>query len=150
MQASSSDEDGVTVDELGRSIKKVRGKINIIKNRHLLNSKRRAKSRIKNLSKMTEEMKMKGIDVNEKSLATRVKNPMRISTIEANVDKKFKEMMGSDDDDEVMDDDKELQNKEGEERGRKGKENAKKKKLLGKRIGDTKSDMQMDSSDDDD
>ena len=31
MQASSSDEEGITVDELQSSIKKVRGKINIIK-----------------------------------------------------------------------------------------------------------------------
>jgi len=31
MEASSSDEDGITVDDLKASVKKVRGKINIIK-----------------------------------------------------------------------------------------------------------------------
>ena len=36
-------------------------------------------------------MKAKGIDVNEETLATRVKNPKRISTLEAAQEAKFKD-----------------------------------------------------------
>ena len=83
MEASSSDEDGVTVGDLQKSVKKVRGKINIIKQRSALKSKRRAKSKIKKLDEMAEELEEKGINVNKESLATRVRNPKRIGELEA-------------------------------------------------------------------
>ena len=43
----SSDEDGVTMDDLNSAVKKVRGKINVLKQKHVLLSKRRARSKIR-------------------------------------------------------------------------------------------------------
>ncbi len=86
MLAQDSDEDDewdVTVADLKKSVLKVRGKINVIKQRSLLKSKRRASSRVKKLSEVTAMMEAKGIDVNKESLATRVKNPRRIAALEA-------------------------------------------------------------------
>jgi hypothetical protein len=95
---------------------------------------------------MTEDLKDMGIEVNEKSLATRVKNPRRIGELEAAQDKKAKEQLGlsdDSDDEDVMEDD-DLKNEEGEKRGRKGREEPKKKKsLLGKRVRDADSDEEM-------
>jgi len=48
-----------------------------------LKEKRRANSKIRKLDEFTEKLKEKGFDVNEESLATRVKNPRRISALEA-------------------------------------------------------------------
>jgi len=50
-------------------VKKVRGKINIIKQRSTLKSKQRAKSKIKKLDEMTEDLEKRGISVNKDSLA---------------------------------------------------------------------------------
>lgn len=49
MHESSSDEDGIATDNLSKTLKKVRGKITIIKQRRVLKSKTRAKSRIRDL-----------------------------------------------------------------------------------------------------
>ena len=78
----SEDEDGVTAAELAAAVKKVRGKINIIKHRSMMKSKTRAVSKIKNLDEMTEALEKKGIDVNKESLASRVKNLKRIDDLE--------------------------------------------------------------------
>lgn len=80
---SSEDEDGVAVTDLKSSMKDVRGKINIIKQRHTLKAKRRAKSKIKDFAEMTADLKAKGINVNEESLATRVKNRRSLSQLES-------------------------------------------------------------------
>lgn len=120
----SSDEDGFTIDELQKTVEKVRGKINVIKTKHLLIAKRRAKSKIRNLDDMTKDLAARGISVNKESLATRVRNPRRIGDIEAEQDKKAKELLGdsSDDaDDAVIDDDK-LRDEEQKYRGRKGRD----------------------------
>ena len=78
----SSEEDGITSKDLAAAVKKVKGKINIIKQRSLLKAKRRAVSKIKDLNEMTEALEKKGIDVNKESLATRVKNMRRIDDLE--------------------------------------------------------------------
>ena len=82
MQESSDDEGGITMDDLRKSCLKVKGKINIIKQRSNLKEKRRANSKIRKLDEFTEKLKEKGFDVNEESLATRVKNPRRIADLE--------------------------------------------------------------------
>jgi hypothetical protein len=53
MEESSSDEDGITQDDLERSLKKVKGKINILKMRNKLKSKRLVKSKIRDFGEMT-------------------------------------------------------------------------------------------------
>lgn len=131
----SSDEDGITTKDLAAAVKKVRGKINILKQRHVLKAKRRAVSRIKNLDEMTEALEKKGIDVNKESLATRVKNFKRIDDLEYAQEMKAREELGieGDDSDESgmsLMSDEELKQEEGEKRGRKGireKENERKR-----------------------
>ena len=81
--SDDSDEDGVTMDELQKTVEVVRGKINIIKQRSLMKAKRRARSKIRNFDDMTKDLVSKGIEVNKDSLATRVKNPRRIGDLEA-------------------------------------------------------------------
>lgn len=120
----SSDEDGFTLEELQKTVEKVRGKINVIKTKHLLIAKRRAKSKIRNLDDMTKDLAARGISVNKESLATRVRNPRRIGDIEAEQDKKAKELLGdsSDDADDAVIDDDELRDEEQKYRGRKGRD----------------------------
>ena len=72
MQDTSSDEGGISKAELDSVMKKVKGKINIIKQRSALNVKRRAKSKVRDFNAMAEELQNKGINVNVDSLATRV------------------------------------------------------------------------------
>lgn len=149
----SSDSDGISKADLDACIKKVKGKINIIKIKSKLKSKRRASSRIRDLNEMTEDLKERGIDVNEQTLATRVKNPRRIADLEEAADRHAKEVLGlsdDSDDDSDVDGDAKLKAEEGEKRGRKGRETEKKQKLLGKRRRDADSDEEMadgDSSD---
>ena len=50
----SSDEDGVTAKDLAAAVKKVRGKITIIKQRSMMKSKTRAVSKLRNLDELTE------------------------------------------------------------------------------------------------
>ena len=125
----SSDEDGITTKDLAAAVKKVRGKISILKQRHVLKAKRRAVSKIKNLDEMTEALQKKGIDVNKESLATRVKNFKRIDDLEYAQEMKAREELGieGDDSDESgmsLMSDEELKQEEGEKRGRKGKREA--------------------------
>lgn len=84
MEESSEDEDGITMDDLKASVLKVRGKINIIKQRSLLKSKTRAKSKIRKLDEMTEALEAKGIDVNKESLRARSKSRKTLGQLEEN------------------------------------------------------------------
>lgn len=56
MAESSDDEGGISKSDLDAAIKKVRGKITVIKMRSKLKSKQRAKSRVKDLTEMTEDL----------------------------------------------------------------------------------------------
>jgi hypothetical protein len=94
----SEDEDGVTMENLQKSISNVRGKINIIKQRSLLKARRRANSKIKNLEDFTADLKSKGIDVNEASLATRAKTRRTIGSLEAGQQAREKAVLGGSDD----------------------------------------------------
>ena len=143
MHESSEDEGGITMDDLRKACTKVKGRINIIKTRSLLKENRRNSTKIRKLDEFTEKLKQKGIDVNEESLATRVRNPRRIGDLEAAQDAKFKKELGisDDSDDSDIDDDEVIKIKEGEERGRKtraeergnSKSKTPAKKMLGKR-----------------
>lgn len=50
----SSDEDGVTAKDLAAAVKKVRGKITVIKQRSMMKSKTRAVSKLTTLDELTE------------------------------------------------------------------------------------------------
>ena len=121
---SSEDEDDITMADLKTCVKDVRGKINIIKQRHVLKAKRRAKSKIKDYAEMTADLKAKGINVNEDSLANRVKNRRSLSQLESHLDEKAAKALegvdsDSDDDESIEDVDEATRKQEGERRGRK-------------------------------
>lgn len=151
----SSDEDGISKADLDECIKKVRGKITILKHRTKMKSKQRAHSRIRDLTEMTDELKERGFDVNEESLATRVKNPRRIDDLEEAQEMKAREQLGlsdpSDEDDSDMEMDANVKKGEEEKRGRKGRDTEKKEKkknvVLGKRTRNADSDEEMASDD---
>ena len=138
-------------------MKDVRGKINIIKQRHVLKGKRRAKSKIKNFDEMTADLKAKGIDVNEESLSTRIsKGRKSIGQIESQFDSRAKsQLQGLDDssDDSDVESDEELRQDEGERRGRKRTRDgdvdmSAPKVKLGKRRRSHDADIDMDESSD--
>jgi len=148
MHESSSDEDGIATSDLASTLKRVRGKITIIKQKRVLKSKTRAKSMVRDLDTMTNDLKSKGLAVDREKLAQRVKNRRTIGSLEEAQDKKAKDQLGisddSDDDDEDVEVDKQLKMDEGERRGRSGES-----KLLGKRRRNAGSDDEMMSDDDD-
>jgi len=144
---SDSEEDGITMNNLTKSIDNVRCKINIIKQRSLLKARRRANSKIRNLEDFTADLKSKGIDVNVASLATRAKTRRTIDSLEDGQRAREKAVLGesgSDDDDRELVEDKNMAIEEQQDRGRKaGRDDKfrsesvmkkkKEKKLLGKR-----------------
>ena len=81
-EAESSDEEGISTKDLAAAVKKVKGKINIIKQRSILKAKRRVTSKIRDYNEMTEELEKRGIEVNKESLATRIKNRRTIDDLE--------------------------------------------------------------------
>ena len=144
------------MDDLRAQCLKVKGKINIIKQRSALKEKRRANSKIRKLDEFTEKLKEKGFDVNEESLATRVKNPRRIADLEYAQDQKAKAELGissDSDDDSDLDNDPVMKAEEAEKRGRKTRAEERSrgktpKKVLGKRARhDDHGDVEMDSDD---
>ena len=151
MAEDSSDEDGISKADLDACIKKVKGKINVIKMKSLLKKKQRVSSRIRDITEMTEDLKEKGFDVNVNSLATRVKNPRGIADLEDAQNKKAKQALDLSDDSDDEDDvevDRQLKEDEGDKRGRKGRDETKKKTLLGKRKRNAGSDDEDMVSDD--
>lgn len=157
----SSDEDGVTAKDLAAAVKKVRGKITIIKQRSMMKSKTRAVSKLRNLDELTEQLEKRGIDVNKESLASRVKNIKRIGELEEAQEKKAKAELGysddSDDDSDDMMSDDETRKAEMETRGRRDRREMERNKSapkikLGKRGASTRQhqdDVEMNSDDDD-
>ena len=142
---SSDEEDGIGMDDLEAAVKKVRGKISIIKQKHVLNSKRRARSKLRNVDDFVEGLKSKGINVNEEQLRSRSKSRVTIGDLEKRLDNKYKaEFGGSDDDSEELVEDKEEQKKRGRKRNRDDEEMTSKPKL-GKRTKDADEDIDMDS-----
>lgn len=79
---SSEDEGGISNKDLEAAVKKVKGKINIIKQRSILKAKRRVTSKIRDYNEMTEELEKRGIEVNKENLATRIKNRRTIDDLE--------------------------------------------------------------------
>jgi len=65
---SEMDEAGITDDMLATAIKKVRGKKTIIKEQHKLKAKRRAKSKLRSIGQMEQDLENQGIAVNKETL----------------------------------------------------------------------------------
>ena len=98
--------DGITEDDLKRSLKEVRGKKTIFKMQHKLKRNLRARSKNKKLEDFEDHLENKGIDVNKDSLRSRIKKRATISDIEKSADRRAKKLLEKDDDDdeEIMQD----------------------------------------------
>lgn len=155
---SSSDEDGITRDDLEGAVKTVRGKIKVIRMDRDMNKNRRAKSKLKNAAEMAEQLKAKGIDLNEESFAARAKTRKTLGDLEAAHDARVKAALGedsSDDGDDSVMSDEDMKATEGKQRGRKrtrddesDEEMNDGKVRLGKRRRTADADIASDSSDD--
>lgn len=130
-----SENDGITMENLTKSVSDIRIKVNIIRQRSFLKARRRANSKMRNLEDFTADLKAKGIDVNEASLATRAKTRRTIDSLEAGQKAREKAVLGesdSDDDDRELVDDKNAAMEEQEGRGRQGKEGRRETRLKSK------------------
>ncbi len=80
----SENSDGVTEEDLRRSLKEVRSKKAILKLQHKMKKNLRARSKNKNLADFEEHLEKKGIDANIENIRSRVKQRKSIKELEAN------------------------------------------------------------------
>ena len=105
MQGDDDDSDGITEDDLKRSLKEVRGKKALFKLNHKLKKNLRARSKNKNLEDFEEHLEKKGINANIDSLRQRVKKRRGIAELEGNQDKLTKKALRAESsEDEQMED----------------------------------------------
>lgn len=110
----SENSEGITQDELKRSLKEVRSKKAIFKLQHKMKKNLRARSKNKNLLDFEEHLEKKGIDANIENIRDRIKKRRSIKELEANQDKLNKKAFEEGEDDEKLLED-------GDRRGRKRK-----------------------------
>lgn len=70
---SDTNSEGITEEELKKSLKEVRAKKTVLKMQHKLKKNLRARSKNKKLSVLEDHLEKKGINANLDSLRTRVK-----------------------------------------------------------------------------
>ncbi len=80
----SENSDGVTEEDLRRSLKEVRSKKAILKLQHKMKKNLRARSKNKNLADFEDHLEKKGIDANIENIRSRVKQRKSIKELEAN------------------------------------------------------------------
>lgn len=112
----SENSDGITQDDLKRSLKEVRSRKAIIKLQHKMKKNLRARSKNKKLEDFEEHLEKKGIDANIDNIRSRIKQRKSIKELEANQDKLNTKAFADSDD---SSDEKMLQ--DGDRRGRKRK-----------------------------
>jgi nucleolar GTP-binding protein len=109
----SDNSDGVTEEDLRRSLKEVRSKKAILKLQHKMKKNLRARSKNKKLEDLEQHLENKGIDANIDNIRNRIKQRKTIKELEDNQDKLNKKaFQDSHSQDEQM---------LGDERGRKRK-----------------------------
>jgi nucleolar GTP-binding protein len=116
MDDGSEDSDGVTEEDLRRSLKEVRSKKAILKLQHKMKKNLRARSKNKKLEDLEEHLEKKGIEANIDNIRNRIKQRKTIKELEANQDKLNKKAFEDSDD---SGDEKMLE--DGDRRGRKRK-----------------------------
>jgi len=112
----SENSEGITEEDLRRSLKEVRSKKAILKLQHKMKKNLRARSKNKKLEDFEEHLEKKGIDANIDNIRDRIKKRRSIKELEANQDKLNKQAFEDSDDSA---DEKMLQ--DGDRRGRKRK-----------------------------
>ena len=117
---SGDNSDGVGLDDLKASLKEVRSKKSIYKQRHKLKGKLVHRNIKANVEDMIDHFDKIGVPVNKESLRSRSKSRRGIASLEDAQDKKASAVLGSsDDDDEMPIQDEALANAEADKRGRK-------------------------------
>ena len=81
-QEDSENSDDVDFDMLKTSLRVVRGRKALIKQRHKMKAKLRARPKNLKLSEMTESMQAKGIDVSKEALRSRSKSRRTLGELE--------------------------------------------------------------------
>jgi len=118
--AFSENSDDVDMEMLETSLKSVRGKKAILKERHKIKSGLGGKLQVKpknmKLSEIAEKMQAKGFDVTKDALRSRSKSRRTLGDLEEAQDKLAKVALDLSSDDDVIEDDKELATQEQKDR----------------------------------
>lgn len=119
LMEDSDNSEGVTFDDLKKSLKEVRNKKAIKKLQHKMKQGKSVSKKSAKLSDIVATMESKGVEVNKESLRARSKSRRSIADLEKSADALAKKVIeDSDDDDEVVND-KKMAVDEQKERGRK-------------------------------
>jgi hypothetical protein len=118
---SDDNSDGIGFDDLKASLKEVRSKKAIYKQRHKLKGKLVHRNIKANVEDMIDHFDKIGVPVNKESLRSRSKSRRGIASLEDAQDKKASAVLASSDDDDEMpvEGDEALASAEAEQRGRK-------------------------------
>lgn len=116
----SENSEGITMDDLKRSLKEVRKKKEILRLQHKLKAKLKARPKKIAVDTLIDGLESKGIEVNKESLRSRSKVRRGIKDLEAGQDRLAAKIAnGSDDDTAALVQDDNLAEAEADARGRK-------------------------------
>ena len=115
----SENSDGVTFNDLKKSLKEVRGKKAMFKHQHKMKARQNVRPKNAKLSDMIEGFESKGIAVNKESLKSRSKSRRSIADLEKSADALAKKVHDDESGDDEVVQDKVMANAEQQERGRK-------------------------------
>lgn len=123
LMEDSDNSEGITFDDLKKSLKEVRSKKALKKMEHRLKITKSVRPKNAKLSEIVEKMEAKGLEVNKETLKTRSKSRKTIAELEKAADERAKKVLDdSDSDGEVMDN-ASMASDEQKERGRKRRRN---------------------------
>jgi nucleolar GTP-binding protein len=123
LMEDSDNSDGITFDDLKKSLKEVRSKKAIKKMQHRLKSGRSVRPTTAKLSEIVEKMEAKGLEVNKETLKTRSKSRKTIGELEKLADARAKKVLDDSDSEGGLVEDHEMASDEQKERGRKRRRN---------------------------
>jgi len=116
----SENSEGITMDDLKRSLKEVRKKKEILRLQHKLKAKLKARPKKIQVETLIDGLESKGIEVNKESLRSRSKVRRGIKDLEAGQDRLANKIANlSDDEAAPLIDDENVANEEADTRGRK-------------------------------
>jgi hypothetical protein len=104
MNADSENSDDVDFDQLKGSLKQVRGKKAILKERHKMKGTNHLKPKNIRLSEIVDGMQAKGHDVNVENIRSRSKSRKTLMDLEGAQDKLAKDALDMSSDEDVSDD----------------------------------------------
>jgi nucleolar GTP-binding protein len=123
LMEDSDNSDGITFDDLKKSLKEVRSKKALKKMEHRLKITKSVRPKNAKLSEIVEKMEAKGIEVNKETLKTRSKSRKTIAELEKAADERAKKVLEDSDSDGEVVDNASMASDEQKERGRKRRRN---------------------------